>query len=433
MILNNVEVKVLASIELIDAYNNKFPKNFINKNVIYCIHNNINGKNYVGQTVDFRKRFKKKVRGHFYDYEQFVEGKLRGTSAIYRAWRKYKFESFTVFIIDISKDKKGLNEKEVYWIKTLHTCTKDPECFGYNLTWGGSDVSDACKDSLKKSMETRKKKYGGYFVNHNSPETLAKIKKTKEERYGHSGFVNANTPEAIEKRRKTNLERYGSYGHPMSKETIELRKEQNIEKYGNSMGACLLPENKGKARKNLTIFMLFKSITTNLSNSNEKISSFDQYHEFIVSTYRGFSSTSHHVRQILKFLPELKKDNRWTPELDKIFEDLEKMSEGDLEQKIEKRLIKKKREAADKQRGVPKASGGCFVTKMFNSIDRIFKSSNNISNWEEYKKLVKTNFRNRASAKNHLKRLVELLPQLKQREEWTEEHERLFGHLDQKE
>ena len=128
----------------------------------------------------------------------------------------------------------------------------------------------------------------------------------------------------------------------MSKETIELRKEQNIEKYGNSMGACLLPENMEKAHKNLTIFALFKSIATNLSNSNEKISNFDQYYEFIVSTYKGFSSTSHHVRQILKFLPELKKDSRWTPELDKIFEDLEKMSEDDLEQKIEKRLIKKK-------------------------------------------------------------------------------------------
>jgi len=60
MILNNVEVEILASTELIDAYNKKFPKNFIDKNVIYCVHNNINGKNYVGQTVDFRKRFSKK-------------------------------------------------------------------------------------------------------------------------------------------------------------------------------------------------------------------------------------------------------------------------------------------------------------------------------------------------------------------------------------
>lgn len=53
MTLNNIEVDILASVKLIDLYNKNFPENFIFENVIYCIHNNINGKNYIGQTKEF--------------------------------------------------------------------------------------------------------------------------------------------------------------------------------------------------------------------------------------------------------------------------------------------------------------------------------------------------------------------------------------------
>lgn len=45
MTLNNIEVNILASVKLIDLYNHIYPENFfIHENVIYCVHNEVNGK-----------------------------------------------------------------------------------------------------------------------------------------------------------------------------------------------------------------------------------------------------------------------------------------------------------------------------------------------------------------------------------------------------
>ena len=56
MILNNIEVNILSTMSLLDAYDNKFPEGFLMENVIYCVHNNVNGKNYIGQAQNIRSR-----------------------------------------------------------------------------------------------------------------------------------------------------------------------------------------------------------------------------------------------------------------------------------------------------------------------------------------------------------------------------------------
>ena len=140
MLLNNIEVNILASIELIDAYNKNIPIDFINNNVIYCVHNKINGKNYIGQTVNFRNRFSESIIGHFKGYNDFINGTLQSKGILYAAWKKYGFESFIVYIIDDGDGRDFLNDRETYWIKTLHTCVKDSNCFGYDLTWGADDI-----------------------------------------------------------------------------------------------------------------------------------------------------------------------------------------------------------------------------------------------------------------------------------------------------
>lgn len=74
MILNDIEIEILSSIELVDVYNKRIPNDFITNNVIYCIHNKINGKNYIGQTVSFKNRFGD--FGHFGDYNKAMKGEL---------------------------------------------------------------------------------------------------------------------------------------------------------------------------------------------------------------------------------------------------------------------------------------------------------------------------------------------------------------------
>lgn len=96
---------------------------------IYKITNKINGKIYVGQSHDIFLRWQQHRRtfeSHSSNY------------ALYKAFEKYGFENFEFSVLEeLPNDIHLLNEREKYWIKHLHTYTKDPECNGYNMTLGG--------------------------------------------------------------------------------------------------------------------------------------------------------------------------------------------------------------------------------------------------------------------------------------------------------
>lgn len=320
MILNGVEVSILSTMKLVDAYNNIFPEDFLMENVIYCIHNDTNGKNYIGQTVKVKNRFSKTYVGHFRDYDKYVSGEISETRALYRAWKKYGLESFTVFIIDTGNSRDELNEKEVYWIKTLHTCTQDPNCFGYNLTWGADDISVNCRESIERSLETRRKLYGEAFANCHTPEAFAKGNKTKEERYGHSGFVNVFTPEANEKRRQTNTEKFGS-----ALGTLKQIWENNIKKYGNKLGPANIPENRKKGDWRRRITLCFNNIFKIISKSPTLVEDWESYKKHIHLIFtkndlrKNGRSVKGHIKILAELLPVLRLDKRWTPQLEKIF------------------------------------------------------------------------------------------------------------------
>lgn len=93
--------------------------------IIYQIENKLNNKIYIGQT---KRRLKSRLKGH-----------MKSKSYIGCALRKYGIENFDIQIIDHAETKDELNEKEIYWIKTLDC--KDPN--GYNLTDGGEGVFDS--------------------------------------------------------------------------------------------------------------------------------------------------------------------------------------------------------------------------------------------------------------------------------------------------
>ena len=85
---------------------------------VYCITNNINGKEYVGLTMRTIQ-------------ERFIEH-CKAESKIGRAIRKYGVENFTVKEIDTADNAEELWRKESHWIREKRTFET-----GYNMTDGG--------------------------------------------------------------------------------------------------------------------------------------------------------------------------------------------------------------------------------------------------------------------------------------------------------
>ena len=90
------------------------------KNVIYFILDRTNGKAYIGKT---RQKLRKRIKNH----------KSGAKSYIDCAIQKHGWENFSVFALEECATPEELDERERYWIRTLHT--RAP--YGYNLTEGG--------------------------------------------------------------------------------------------------------------------------------------------------------------------------------------------------------------------------------------------------------------------------------------------------------
>ena len=93
---------------------------------IYKIENKVNGKVYVGQSVNIETRWKNHRcelnRGtHYNDYLQ-------------RSWNKYGADNFDFSVIE-ECEQCELNDKEIYWIDLYHSCESE---YGYNSQLGGA-------------------------------------------------------------------------------------------------------------------------------------------------------------------------------------------------------------------------------------------------------------------------------------------------------
>lgn len=86
---------------------------------IYKITNKLNGKCYIGQSVDIYNRW------HEHKYADCKD------SVIHRAIKKYGKDNFSFEILE-KIPREELNEREIYWIKYYDSYNN-----GYNLTLGG--------------------------------------------------------------------------------------------------------------------------------------------------------------------------------------------------------------------------------------------------------------------------------------------------------
>lgn len=135
---------------------------------IYVVTNNLNGKQYVGQTVVAANKV-----GHGY--------------MVTAAYKKYGKQNFSYEVVKSEiPDRSTLNYLERFWIKAFDSRTPN----GYNIEHGGSD-----KD--KVSDETRELKRQQNLGKKHSSETKAKMSaahrnKTEEQKAEYKAKLSAS-------------------------------------------------------------------------------------------------------------------------------------------------------------------------------------------------------------------------------------------------
>lgn len=115
---------------------------------IYKITNLINGKSYIGQSINIQKRFIQHRSKAFNPNDKSYEYPL------YRAIRKYGIDNFSFEILE-ECDVSELNNKEIYYISKYQTHGEN----GYNLDDGGDQASHYTKlsDDLVSEIIARLK------------------------------------------------------------------------------------------------------------------------------------------------------------------------------------------------------------------------------------------------------------------------------------
>lgn len=103
---------------------------------IYCYHNIVNGKNYVGQSVDLVSR-----------HQDFTKNRVYSGKAFQNAINKYGKENFQYSVLTHCKEEE-LNFFEAFYIARLKTTDRR---YGYNSTSGG-DSKGRLTDDAKKHM-----------------------------------------------------------------------------------------------------------------------------------------------------------------------------------------------------------------------------------------------------------------------------------------
>ena len=115
--------------------------------VVYLATNQLNGMQYVGQTVDsLPQRWK----------EHISEAKSGTTYHFHRAIRKYGADSFSLCILHECETKEEMDFVEIFYIDIL--VTKSP--VGYNLTHGGDGTLGYkhTEEAKRKQSETHRGK-----------------------------------------------------------------------------------------------------------------------------------------------------------------------------------------------------------------------------------------------------------------------------------
>jgi len=96
---------------------------------VYCIHNIINGKSYIGKTVDIDDRWRV--------HKSRLNNDSHENKYLQHAWNKHGGPSFIFVLLELIDEETEQNKREKYYIKEWQT----KRVCGYNLTDGGEGTS----------------------------------------------------------------------------------------------------------------------------------------------------------------------------------------------------------------------------------------------------------------------------------------------------
>lgn len=114
---------------------------------IYKITNNINGKVYIGFSVNIEARYCSHLQRAFSNTPNNKEYE----KSLYRAIRKYGPENFSLEVVELTDDFK---EREKYWISHYNSYKE-----GYNETYGGEGVTGQIGEKHPKTKLTDSEVY----------------------------------------------------------------------------------------------------------------------------------------------------------------------------------------------------------------------------------------------------------------------------------
>lgn len=136
------------------------------KGCIYVITNLLNGKQYVGQTIDFKRR-----------WWQHCHPSYEEDQAINKAIQKYGKKKFECKIVHDDIPESKLNDWEKYYINEVYNTYKG---YGYNCHIGGSDTrginnpmygGNFSKEHRRKISEANTGKKNGFYGKNHTQET----------------------------------------------------------------------------------------------------------------------------------------------------------------------------------------------------------------------------------------------------------------------
>lgn len=113
---------------------------------IYCVHNLINDKRYIGQSVN--------VEGRLWEHKTGYEDPVRHTNRhLQNSIKKYGVDNFEFIVLE-ECTRETLNEREMYWIAYYKSNEHE---YGYNKTKGGDGTpgfipDDEIRDKLSKAQ-----------------------------------------------------------------------------------------------------------------------------------------------------------------------------------------------------------------------------------------------------------------------------------------